>query len=127
VGWAMGVERVLELLKEQGVQDAPSTLDAFAIISEAAALPPALACIQTLRATGVSVQMYAGATEGTASMKTQFKKADASGARFALIFGADELAQSVVTVKALRDGNGSQVARPLGNPASWANSLQCPA
>ena len=127
VGWAMGVERVLELLKEQGVQDAPSTLDAFAIISEAAALPPALACIQTLRATGVSVQMYAGATENTASMKTQFKKADASGARFALIFGADELARSVVTVKALRDGNGSQVARPLGNPASWANSLQCPA
>jgi histidyl-tRNA synthetase len=127
VGWAMGVERVLELLKEQGAQDAPPALDAFAVITEVAALPAAMACLQALRAQGVSVQMYAGATEGTASMKTQFKRADASGARFALIFGADELAQSVVTVKALRDGGGAQVTQPLHNPSSWANSLQCPA
>lgn len=127
VGWAMGVERVLELLKEQGVDDAPPALDAFAIITEAAALPAAAACLQALRALGVSIQMYAGATEGTASMKTQFKRADASGARFALIFGADELAQSRVTVKALRDGSATQLTRPLLDPASWANSLQCPA
>ena len=46
--------------------------------------------------------MHAGADEGMGSMKNQFKKADASGARYALIFGSDELAQGNVAVKALR-------------------------
>ena len=50
-------------------------------------------------------------------MKSQFKKADASGARYALIFGADELAQGEVTVKSLRDGTGAQVRQPLAEPA----------
>ena len=57
-------------------------------------------------------------------MKSQFKKADASGARYALIFGADELAQGVVTVKSLRDGTGAQVQRPLAEPAAWAAALK---
>jgi histidyl-tRNA synthetase len=58
------------------------------------------------------------------SMKSQLKKADASGARHALIFGADELAQGMVTVKALRDGTGAQVQRPLDEPAGWAGALK---
>ena len=57
-------------------------------------------------------------------MKAQFKKADASGARFALIFGDDELARGEVTVKALRDGGGAQLARPLADPAAWAGTLK---
>jgi histidyl-tRNA synthetase len=72
----------------------------------------------------VSVQMHAGSAEGMGSMKSQFKKADASGARYALIFGADELAAGVVTVKALRDGTGAQVQRSLADPALWAPSLK---
>ena len=55
-----------------------------------------------------------GLAEGMGSMKSQFKKADASGAHFALIFGADELAQGKVTVKSLRDGQGgAQVLQSL--------------
>ncbi|WP_264830628.1 His/Gly/Thr/Pro-type tRNA ligase C-terminal domain-containing protein, partial [Klebsiella aerogenes] len=50
------------------------------------------------------------------------KKADASGARFALVFGADELARGEVAVKPLRDG-GDQVNRPLSAVASWAAEL----
>jgi histidyl-tRNA synthetase len=73
---------------------------------------------------GVSVQMHAGAAEGMGSMKSQFKKADASGARFALVFGADELAQGMVTVKSLRDGSGAQVQRPLAEAAGWAAELR---
>ena len=57
-------------------------------------------------------------------MKSQFKKADASGARYALIFGADELAHGMVTVKSLRDGTGAQVQRPLDEPAGWAAALK---
>jgi histidyl-tRNA synthetase len=76
--------------------------------------------------------MHAGGAEGMGSMKSQFKKADASGARFALIFGADELAQGLVSVKPLRgprpgEGSGdmpAQVAQPLADLAAWAQSLR---
>jgi histidyl-tRNA synthetase len=127
VGWAMGVERVLELLKEQNLLPLASPVDAFAIIPDAAALPVAMACLQTLRAQGVSIQMYAGSSDAVASMKSQFKRADASGARFALIFGPDELAQSQVTVKALRSADTAQQTQPLNHPEQWAKSLQSPA
>lgn len=124
VGWAMGVERVLELLKEQGSPDGLPTLDAYAVIPEAAGLPAALVCLQALRAQGVSVQMHASTVDGPASIKTQFKRADSSGARFALVFGPDELARQVVTIKPLRDREGVQVTRELALTEQWAKSLQ---
>ncbi len=124
VGWGMGLERVLELVKEQGAAiDAPAP-DAYAVIPDAAGLPVALKTLQALRAAGVSVQMHAGTAEGMGSMKSQFKKADASGAHFALIFGADELAAGEVTLKSLRDGSGAQERQALANPAAWARKLQ---
>ncbi len=124
VGWAIGMERVLELLKELGGADAAPALDAYAIVPDAASLPAAMACLQTLRAQGTSVLMHASATEGMASMKSQFKRADASGARYALIFGADEMAQGLVTVKALRDAGIAQQTRALPEAAQWGKSLQ---
>ena len=124
VGWAMGVERVLELLKEQGLQASASYLDAYAVVPDVGDLPRAMACIQQLRGAGVCVQMHASSPEGMASMKSQFKKADASGARFALVFGPEEMAQGLVTVKALRDGSIGQVAQSLEQPVLWAKSLQ---
>ena len=124
VGWAMGVERVLELLKEQGLSVNVASIDAYAIVPDAASLPVVMVCLQGLRAHGVSIQMHAGSAEGAASMKSQFKRADASGARFALVFGLDELAQGVVTVKALRDGAIAQLTQPLSHPEQWAKSLQ---
>jgi len=57
-------------------------------------------------------------------MKSQFKKADASGAKFALIFGADELARGEVTVKSLRDGSGEQTAQSLSEAGDWATLLK---
>ncbi len=124
VGWALGVERVLELLKAQQLPlDAP-TLDAYAIVPDSAALPQVFQTLQALRAAGVAVQMHAGTGEGMGSMKSQFKKADASGARYALIFGAEELARGEVTVKSLRDGQGAQRAESLGQVLQWAASLQ---
>jgi histidyl-tRNA synthetase len=123
VGWAIGVERVLELLKENGRTVAPPPPDAYAIVPDTAAMPLALRTLQALREAGCSVQMHAATAEGLGSMKSQFKKADASGARYALIFGADEIARGHVTVKALRDGTGAQLQRPLDRPADWAASL----
>ena len=128
VGWALGVERVLELLKEQGSASPEVAPDAYAIIPDADSLPLVTPVLQTLRNMGVSLQMHAPAdsTGGMGSMKSQFKKADASGARFALIFGLDELAQQLVTVKALRDGEGAQRTEALEQIAGWGHSLQSP-
>jgi histidyl-tRNA synthetase len=126
VGWALGVERVLELLKEQGDATAEMVPDVYAIIPEASALPQVLPVLQSLRQMGVSVQMHApsGAVEGMGSMKSQFKKADSSGAHFALVFGPDEVTQGQVTVKALRDGQGAQRTEDLSQISRWGHSLQ---
>ncbi len=127
VGWALGVERVLELVKEAGLATAAPVPDAYAVVPDAASLPQVSQVIQALRGAGVSVQLHSpsgAAGEGMGSMKSQFKKADASGARFALVFGADELAQGQVTVKSLRDGSGAQTTQTLGAVAQWATLLQ---
>jgi histidyl-tRNA synthetase len=124
VGWGMGIERVLELIREQGAELPALVADAYAVLPDAAALPVAMQTIQTLRRAGVQVQMHAGASEGMGSMKSQLKKADSSGARYALIFGADELAQNLVLVKSLRDGSQAQVGRSLSDVAQWAPTLQ---
>ena len=126
VGWALGVERVLELLKEQGNASPEVTPDAYAIVSDADALPLVTPVLQSLRQMGVSVQMHspADSSGGMGSMKSQFKKADASGASYALIFGANELAQQQVTIKALRDGTGAQRTESLLKTAEWGHSLQ---
>ena len=127
VGWGMGVERVLEVLKEIGADIPQPTADVYAIVPEAAALPQVFRTVQQLRAAGVAVQMHAaagGSAEGMGSMKSQFKKANASGARHALIFGADELAEGMVTVKSLRDGQGAQQRRALDQVAEWAGTLK---
>lgn len=124
VGWGMGIERVLELIKEQGAELPAMVADAYAVLPDAAALPVAMQTLQILRRASVQVQMHAGAAEGMGSMKSQLKKADSSGARFALIFGADELAQNLVVVKSLRDGGGAQRTESLADVATWAATLQ---
>ena len=124
VGWALGVERVLELVKELGTDIPAPQLDAYAIVPDAASMPQVLKTLSQLRQAGVRVQMHAATEQGMGSMKSQFKKADASGAHFALIFGGDELARGEVTVKSLRDGQGAQVLRSLTDVSTWAPSLQ---
>ena len=124
VGWALGVERVLELVREQGAPIPEPVPDAYAIVPDAAAMPVVLRTLQALRGAGLKVQMHAASAEGLGSMKSQFKKADASGARHALIFGIDELAAGEVTVKSLRDGAGAQARHPLATAAQWGAGLK---
>jgi histidyl-tRNA synthetase len=121
IGFGLGIERLLLLLQEIGVPVPSSAPDAYAVIGDAALLPKAAVTIDALRAAGVSVQMHAGG----GSMKSQFKKADASGARWALVFGADEIAQGVVGVKPLRSAGepANQVQKPLAEAQGWAAEL----
>ena len=129
VGWALGVERVLELLKEQGAAAPDVSPDVYAIVPDAEALPLVFQTLQQLRRLGVRVQMHAPSGvatpgQGLGSMKSQFKKADTSGARHALIFGADELQRGELTLKSLRDGQGAQVCVALTAVDEWAQRLQ---
>ena len=125
VGWALGVERVLELLNEQEQLVPTLAPDAYAIVPMAADLPRVMQILQQLREEGVRIQMHtpANSIEGMGSIKTQFKKADASGAYYALIFGSDELIRQCVGEKSLRDSSVEQIDRPLETVAEWASTL----
>jgi histidyl-tRNA synthetase len=119
VGFGMGFERMLLLLEEVGVLPAPPVPDAYAIVPSAASVPQAMVALEALRAAGISVVMH----PGQSSMKSQFKKADASGAAWALIFGDDELARGEVGLKPLREQGGEQLYLPLTAVPEWAGRL----
>lgn len=101
VGWAAGVERLAMLLDEP----AKATINAVIVPMGAAAEARALGLLADLRRGGVAVDMaYKG------KMKQRLAKADALGARYALILGDDELAAGVVAVKDLATGDQRKVA-----------------
>ncbi|HEX2547536.1 MAG TPA: histidine--tRNA ligase [Ramlibacter sp.] len=122
VGFGLGIERLLLLLQELKVPVAGAEPDAYAVIAPGVPLPPVVATLETLRTAGVRVVQHAGGGDGPGSMKSQFKRAGASGARYALVFGPDELAQGQVAVKDLREG--VQRTEALDAAASWAASLR---
>ena len=124
VGFGLGIERLLLLAQELELPMPSAAPDAYAVVPPGTPLPPVIALLEALRAEGLHVVQHAGGAEGPGSMKSQFKKADASGARYALVFGADELARNAVTVKHLRDAAAAQAERPLGAVAQWASELQ---
>jgi len=124
IGWAMGVERVIELLREQALLPGMPKPDVYAIIGDANDMPQVLVHLQTLRQAGLNVQMHASPRLDWSSMKTQFKKADASGATYALIFAQQELQRGVVGRKPLRDASAEQDTLALSELTSWASHLQ---
>jgi len=120
VGFGSGLERVVLLLDELGLFPAVSAPAAYAIVPNPSALPQVMLTVEALRAAGISVLLHAGG----GSMKSQFKRADASGAACALIFGDDELTRGEVAVKPLRDPNAAQSSRKLADVAAWAHELR---
>jgi len=108
VGFAMGIERLVLLLET--LECVPETLNqpahAFICAFGEAAELAALALAERLRDALPGLRLLVNA--GGGSFKSQFKKADKSGARFALILGDDELAGRVVGCKPLRDDSEQQ-------------------
>jgi histidyl-tRNA synthetase len=111
-GWAMGMERVIELMKEQGLGEEVQTLcDIYMIHGGGATLEPSFVLAERLRSAGVDVVMHASVDGQTAGFKSQMKKADASGALYAVIIGEDELQLQQAQIKDLRKtGSQDQVA-----------------
>ncbi|HEY0856310.1 MAG TPA: histidine--tRNA ligase [Albitalea sp.] len=119
VGFGLGIERLLLLIQELALPVPAVAPRAYAVITSPSALPQAMATLETLRAAGLAVLMHAGG----GSMKSQFKRADASGARYALIFGDDEVARGEVALKDLRVADAPQRSLPLAGAALWAAEL----
>ena len=124
VGWGLGIERLLLLLEAVGVAVPATAPDVYAIVPNAQALLAAMATCEALRAAGVSVAMHGAGAESWGSMKTQFKRADASGARHALVFGDAELARGEVALKSLRDAAAAQRNVALDRVAEWGAELR---
>jgi histidyl-tRNA synthetase len=124
VGWGMGIERMLLLMEAVGVEPGPRVPDVYAVVPNSEAMPAAVATCEALRAAGVDVLMHAAGAEAWGGMKSQFKRADASGARFALVFGADELARGEAALKPLRDAAVPQRNVVLTDAARWAADLR---
>ena len=106
-GFAFGVERVLMLLEE----DPPEKIDSAAVyVVYADGLEQhAFTVAEQLRDRDLIVVLHGTQDGKTTSFKSQMKKADASGARFAIILGPDEVAADMVSVKNLREGGEQQM------------------
>ncbi|MCE2909449.1 MAG: histidine--tRNA ligase [Burkholderiaceae bacterium] len=119
VGFGLGIERLLLLLEAAGLNPPPSAPDAYAIVADGVPMATVMPVLETLRAAGAAVELHAGG----GSLKSQFKRADASGARHALIFAPDELSRGELALKPLRDAAAAQRTRSLADAAVWAGEL----
>jgi histidyl-tRNA synthetase len=102
-GFAIGLERLIELLAIQGAASQPHQPELFVAVAQPTAQAAALQLAERMRDAGWRVTCHCGGS----SLKSQLKQADRSGARLALLLGEDELARGQVQVKDLR-GAGEQ-------------------
>ncbi|WP_026687757.1 histidine--tRNA ligase [Azovibrio restrictus] len=103
-GFAMGVERLIALIRDSGGEPAPKGTDVYVVHQGETAARLAFRVAEGLRDNGIDVILHCGG----GSFKSQMKKADASGALFAVVIGDDEAAAGEVQLKALRDEGVAQ-------------------
>ncbi len=120
-GFAMGVERIIELLKVQGNMTVQRQTDIYIVHQGEAAEIRAVAIAEALRDCGLDVILYCAAANSGSSFKSQMKRADESGALFAIIIGEDEVAGGKATVKEMRSGDtgGAQTKVPFEDLAEY--------
>ena len=100
IGWAMGQERIVMLLEKQGLglhRDRPQV---YLVLAGERTEIAGFKLAEQLRDAWPNLALQVNLGDG--SFKTQFKRADKSGAQFAIVLGDDEAARGVVAVKALR-------------------------
>jgi len=109
VGWAMGLERVVALMDALDAAPSPAVPDVFVIGADEVPVSDMLALAESLR-TALPGRAVVHNTAG-GSWKSQFRKADKSGARYAVVVGADEHAAGTVTLKPLGGGEQETLTR----------------
>ncbi len=107
-GFAMGVERLVELMKESNVHTAAPAVDAYVVHQGDGAQQAAFGAAESARDAGLEIVLHAGG----GNFKSQLKRADASAARYAMIFGEDEVTSGKLSLKPLR-GQGEQTTIDL--------------
>jgi histidyl-tRNA synthetase len=119
----MGMERLVLLLREQGVVADTAAVDVYVVAVGSAA--ECIALVTTERVREAQLRLRILQHTGGGSFKSQMKKADKSGARLALIWGEDEVAAQAVTVKPLRDGGGQRTV-PLNELVTTLSAVFAP-
>jgi histidyl-tRNA synthetase len=106
IGWALGEERIVELMRLQGRAGNDSAPHVYLALAGDAAEAAGLQLAETLRdvVPGLRIETHCGG----GSFKSQLKRADRSGASHALILGDDEVARRVATLKPLREDAGQR-------------------
>jgi histidyl-tRNA synthetase len=104
-GFAMGIERLIALIKDAGGEPAGPAPDVYLVHQGEDASRLAFRVAEGLRDQGVNVLLHCGG----GSFKSQMKKADGSGATFAVIIGDDEAATGEVQLKPLREEGAAQL------------------
>jgi histidyl-tRNA synthetase len=106
IGWALGEERIVELMRLQGLAGDGAAPDVYLVLAGPAAEAAGLPLAESLRDAvhGLRIETNCGG----GSFKSQLKRADRSGARCALILGDDEVARKVATLKPLREDAGQK-------------------
>jgi len=100
----MGVERLIALIRDSGGEPAKRGTDVYVVHAGEAASRMAFRVAEGLRDNGIDVVLHCGG----GSFKSQMKKADSSGAAFAVIIGDDEAAANEVSLKPMREEGDGQ-------------------
>ena len=101
-GFAIGVERIVELMKAAGDILPPNHCDVYILHQGEDAQLQAFVLSERIRDAGLDVVLHCASASTASSFKSQMKRADASGAAFAVIIGQDEMDGGVAAIKALR-------------------------
>lgn len=106
-GFGLGIERLILMLETQAAfQAITPNVDAYLILAGEEAQKAGLVLADKLRASLPHLRLITNC--GGSSMKSQFKKADKSNARYALVLGDDEVRQNTIAVKFLREERAQQ-------------------
>ncbi|KQW97222.1 histidine--tRNA ligase [Massilia sp. Root418] len=121
VGFAMGIERLVELMKVAGEPAEPNQCDVYMVHQGEEAQMQSFVLAERLRDAGLDVVLHCAALSGPGSFKSQMKKADGSGASFAVIIGESEVASATANVKALRgeEGEHQQAVVPFDSVVDY--------
>ncbi len=101
IGWALGIERVVELIEAERLQILERQPHAYLAMAGEQARRQGFGIAENLRARVPGVRLFMDCAGG--SLKSQLRRADHSGAHLALILGEDELSADQLSVKALRE------------------------
>jgi histidyl-tRNA synthetase len=121
VGFAMGIERLLALLELVLHDDISRSVDIYMVRVGEAATAFGFKIAEKIRDHNpkIKLQMHCGG----GSFKSQFKKADKSGAEFAIIIGEDEAKRGEISIKALRSDQQQETISANDAPGYFAKKL----